>query len=131
MIRVAVSFDASNLIKATKDLENKQIPQEIHKALVKKFREIKIRAQQKHRFKSRTGNLVNSIRTETKKAEGTIYIDELIAPYGVYVHEGHGHTVRKWRPDRFLRNAILYKRKEIIEDLKRAVSKAIRKSGFR
>ena len=59
-------------------------------------------AKAQHRFQSRTGSLVEAIKEETYGLQGRVYIDDLIAPYGVYVHEGQ----RSWAPDQFIYKAV-------------------------
>ncbi|MBP2629886.1 MAG: hypothetical protein H6Q70_514 [Firmicutes bacterium] len=56
-------------------------------------RSVKDLAVMRHKFISRTGALIRSITDETifsdeSKVEGRVYIDEKIAPYGKWVHEG-------------------------------------------
>lgn len=59
-------------------------------------------AKSHHRFQSRTGSLVEAIMSESYGLSGRVYIDDLIAPYGVYVHEGQ----RTWAPDQFIYKAV-------------------------
>jgi len=59
-------------------------------------------ARSNHRFQSRTGSLVEAILSETWGLSGRVYIDDFIAPYGVYVHEGQ----RSWAPDQFIYKAV-------------------------
>jgi hypothetical protein len=58
-------------------------------------------AKRHHRFKSRTGALISSISSEIYGLSGRLYIDDFIAPYGVFVHEGQ----RSWAPDQFIYEA--------------------------
>jgi hypothetical protein len=59
-------------------------------------------AKRNHRFRSRTGALISSISSEIYGLSGRVYIDDFIAPYGVYVHEGQ----RSWAPDQFIYKAV-------------------------
>lgn len=59
-------------------------------------------AKTHHRFKSRTGSLIDSISSEVYGLTGRVYIDDFIASYGVYVHEGQ----RSWAPDQFIYGAV-------------------------
>lgn len=58
-------------------------------------------ARNNHRFKKRTGNLMASIGSRMRFLTGEVYINEFWAPYGEFVHRGHG----SWAPDPFIYNA--------------------------
>ena len=83
-------------------------------------------AQQRHRFTRRTGKLERSIRTETTKDGGTVYLDEGIANYGKYVHQGFG----SWSADKFLDVAAEGNMRLLDSDVGRAVDKAINDAGL-
>jgi hypothetical protein len=57
--------------------------------------------------------------------QGFAFIEKGLAPYGVYVHEGH----HSWQPDRFLINAFADKTKDFIVAMTVAIGKALKKAG--
>jgi hypothetical protein len=93
-----------NTDKFTKLMETKQhqINDGVTQGLQEFFDHAKQMAKAIHRFKNRTGKLERSIKTRVYKYQGKIYIDDNIAPYGIYVHEGHG----TWLPDRFIDDSV-------------------------
>lgn len=58
-------------------------------------------AKSNHRFTSRTGTLVSSIRSDIYNLSGRIYIDDFLCSYGKFVHNGQ----RSWSPDQFIYDA--------------------------
>ena len=91
-------------------------------------------ARQAHRFMStpgrrpsgryyrNTGRLEKSIQVEMMSDGGRVYLDEGIAYYGKYVHEGQ----QSWEPDPFIYDAFESQRDMIISDILEMVSQAIR-----
>jgi HK97 gp10 family phage protein len=63
---------------------------------------IQSQARTSHRYKTRTGNLVRATRAQSIKGALQAYIDDNLAKYGKYIHEGF----RSWAPDPFLGRAI-------------------------
>ena len=75
--------------------------------------DIVLEAKASHRFTSRSNNLERSIRNRIEQKHNKIIsfftLDNRIANYGKYIHEGF----RSWKPDPFLFNAIDNKTKNL------------------
>jgi predicted component of type VI protein secretion system len=121
----SITIDAEEVLRDLSRLPDK-IDEEIESALESLMPRIEQYAQRNHRFNSRTGTLVSSIRSEVKSLLADLYIDDSVADYGVYVHEGHG----SWRPDKFLDGAIRAFDREINTTIEKAAERAIRESGL-
>jgi hypothetical protein len=87
---------------------------------------IKVEAQRHHRYHRKTGRLERAIRATTDADSGQVYIDEGLASYGRYVHDG----TRKWDSDAFITDAYERKQLELDRDADRAVEKAIKQAGL-
>lgn len=57
---------------------------------------IQARARGMHRFDSKTGNLERAISYSVEGDRADLYLDEAIAPYATFVHDGTG----LWGPNR-------------------------------
>ena len=67
----------------------------------KQLRVIQREARKTHDFKSRQGNLERSIEAKIVNEEpltGEVFINEAVAPYGTFVHEGTGVYGPKKKP---------------------------------
>jgi hypothetical protein len=86
------------------------------------------RLQQNHRYKRKGGLLQRSTREEVDKSglSAKVFLDEGIASYGKYVHEGHG----SWMPDRFLYNVAKRQKPYFIARINGAVKRIIEAAGF-
>ena len=75
--------------------------------------DIVIEAKANHRFTSRSNNLERSIKyrivQSPNKIQSIFSLDNRIANYGKFIHEGF----RSWKPDPFLFNAIDNKTKNL------------------
>jgi hypothetical protein len=100
MIDIKVSVE-SKIKDSLKHLSDDFFDEVIEGAVHPYLDHVQKEAQRRHAFKSRTGKLERSVRTEKTDDGGSVYLDESIAPYAEYVHEGHG----SWSPDRFLTDA--------------------------
>jgi len=83
-------------------------------------------AQQQHRYTRRSGKLERSVRVETTTKGGSVYLDDGVANYGKYVHEGF----RSWGSDKFLENATDNNLRALDADVDRAIDKAINDAGL-
>lgn len=81
------------------------------------------RAKILHRFRSRTGNLVSAIESEMYGLSGRVYIDDMLAPYGKFVHNGQ----RTWAPDPFIYDAVAELEDELSIALKATLAKEFAK----
>ena len=73
------------------------------------------------RYYRNTGRLERSIQVEMTGDGGRVYLDDGIADYGVYVHEGQ----RSWEPDQFVYDAFEAQRDDIVTGIGEAVAAAI------
>lgn len=85
---------------------------------------MKRRAKILHRFRSRTGNLVSAIESELYGLSGRVYIDDMVAPYGKFVHNGQ----RSWAPDPFVYDAVSELEDELSTALKQTLEASIQKA---
>lgn len=122
---ISISVDATQALIGLKSI-SKYITEEVNKALDILMPKIQEYARAQHRFITRTGRLERSITQDVKDLIGDLYINDLVAPYGKYVHEGHG----TWAPDQFIYDAINAFDKIIQQTLEQAVDRAIVKAGF-
>lgn len=87
---------------------------------------IQRRAKILHRFRNRTGNLVSAIESEVYGLSGRVYIDDMLAPYGKFVHNGQ----RTWAPDPFIYDAVAELEDELTTSLKKTLEKTIEKNNI-
>jgi hypothetical protein len=102
--------------------------------------EIQRQARKNHRYNTHTGALEKSINWKILQQGlvGEVYLEDSIADYGVYVHEGHGARGKSvlhgypyvWNPDRFLEKAVKDREVQIRWGLERAIQEAIMKAGL-
>ena len=95
-------------------------------ALDESFDKVAKDAKIHHRFKSRTGTLKNAIKSVREEYGASVYVDESLADYGKYIHDGFG----TWAPDKFLDEALADNEQKIVRDVEKAISKEIRKEGL-
>lgn len=89
----------------------------VHQTLRRGISKMQRYAETHHRFNSRTGTLVNSIRTDIYELSGRLYIDDMLCHYGKYVHNGQ----RSWAPDQFIYDAFTALSGELRSDLRDTV----------
>ena len=90
------------------------------------LREVQIEARRQHRYNRNSGKLERSIKISMSADGGDVSIDDRLAPYGKYVHEG----TRKWNADKFLTEAGERKQKDLYRNADRATEKAIKQAGL-
>lgn len=75
---------------AAADRSPELVKESVHLALAKSAREVQLVARAKHRFRSRTTMLEKSVDYEVDKAEmeATVFLDEAVASYAPFVHDG-------------------------------------------
>jgi hypothetical protein len=81
-------------------------------------------ARNNHRFETQTGTLESAISSVTDEISGELFVDENVAPYGKYVHDGQ----RSWAPDQFITQAVEARLDEIVEAVDNAIQDAIDRS---
>ena len=128
-------------------------------AMLRGMRDIQETARTQHRFTSRTATLERAVETKIVSDSplvGSVYINEAMAPYGKYIHEGtkahfirprtrkalrfvgaggrfffsKGHMVRGIKADPFLLNAAVKNEASINALFDRAVYTAIKEAGL-
>lgn len=120
-----------------------RLPIAIEKAAMKEIKNqitmMQRHARREHRFMNTSGRrpngryyrnthmLVKSIETDfdgmkypDSKSGGMLYLEDGIADYGKYVHEGHG----SWQPDQFIYDAFKQREAFILPGIMGAVEKA-------
>jgi hypothetical protein len=106
------------------DINNldEKVTSALRKELKQQLSELNVYARKNHRFRAHTGMLEKSITTEMdgNGLVGEVGLDDSIAYYGKYVHEGH----HSWAPDRFLNDALDKRAPYIEEGVKRAIEEA-------
>jgi HK97 gp10 family phage protein len=96
------------------------------KALPDYLKIVQTKARREHRYDRQTGRLDRAIKISHDKDGGSVYIDDSIARYGKYVHEG----TKRWASDPFLTNAVDSTRTQMDAMIDRAVDSAISNAGF-
>lgn len=81
-------------------------------------------ARTQHRYKSITGNLTQATKYSKTQKAVKLFIDDIQAKYGKYVHQGHG----TWLSDPFITDAISRNQSLITQILENATSKSIVRS---
>ena len=95
-----MSIDISEPVSALNKLSD-LLGSRLESALKEQADTIEKQARTVHRYQKRTGKLQQATVAEATRSEITGYLDEGIAHYGKYVHDGQ----RSWAPDPFLDNA--------------------------
>ena len=118
---VSVSIDSEAVQKKLKKIVDKFTPE-----VQDNFEKVNIKAvyyaRRYHRYKKRTGNLARATDSKQEGMVNTLYINDSMAPYGEYVHDGQ----RSWAPDKFLLKAFLKYKKEYIKAVHDAFKKVSR-----
>ena len=104
-----------------------QLPSRLLTKLVLTFkkiaRDVATDATLHHRFTSRSNNLERSIQSNAEKVGdnviGEVFLNDSVADYGKYVHEGHG----SWRPDKFIEQAMARNEAKITSEIEAAISR--------
>ena len=73
------------------------------------------------RYYRNTGRLEKSVKVEMTDDGGRVYLEEGIADYGIFVHDGQ----RSWEPDQFVYEAFDDFKDDMIENIGNAVATAI------
>ena len=83
--------------------------------------DIILEAKANHEFITRTGNLERSIKNTIKLGKNKIIsrfiLDNMIANYGKYIHNGF----KSWKPDKFLENSFNHHVKNLKQLLKQKI----------
>jgi len=115
---MAISFERTiNMLSWMPDFIRDELDEKFDKIAA----DIATDAKNHHRFITRTGALEESVTAEYTGNTVRAYLDESIAPYGKYVHDGQ----RSWAPDPFLENAFTKHVRDIDGAIGEAVAKAM------
>jgi hypothetical protein len=85
---------------------------------------VRDKAKRKHRFKSRSGKLERSVRSNLNEDGGSVYLDEGLAPYASYIHEGSDNI----SADPFLDDA--FNESELDRLIDKVIDKSIKDAGI-
>jgi hypothetical protein len=123
---IAVQIDMTDLQKIFSKIPD-AIVRSVAKEMKNQVTEVQREARKTHRFETHTGMLEKSVQTEIldNGLTGEIYLEDSIADYGVYVHEGHG----SWKPDQFLDEALKKREPEIRDRMEHAIKEGLREAG--
>lgn len=83
-------------------------------------------AKQEHRYKRRTGRLTSAITSEVRELTGELFIDNNVAQYGIFVHDGQ----RSWKPDPFIYNSADKNQALLDKELALAIDKTLSTRGM-
>ena len=123
---LVIKIDSSKLLKAL-EIAPREVEKELRVEMKHQMAQVQALARRNHRYKTDTGFLERSVKSKVDKLSGTTFLDDGIADYGKYIHEGF----KSWRPDQFLYRAFSRLTSKIVKGMQDAVNRAIRKAGLR
>lgn len=77
--------------------------------------------QTNHKYINRTGRLQNASKVDISKFNVKAYIDDRIAKYGKYIHDGTKHI----SPDPFIANAIENNKEKIKQTITNTINRSM------
>lgn len=105
----------------------KEFSTELNREIAVQMEDVKEQAGDKHRYKTRSGELDRSITSKkVRDFTGQVFLDRSRAIYGPRIHQGWG----TWRPDPFLFTAFIKRRRIIRREFQKALERAFKKAGF-
>ena len=125
---LAITVDVSKVVSAFK-----RFPEEMSAIIRVEMRNqmasVQEHARTFHRFTTRTSMLERSILQNVSQSglAGEVYLNKGIAPYGLFVHQGHG----SWRSDQFVYMAFAVKAQQIVRALQKAITDALIRVGLK
>lgn len=119
---VELEIDYEEAVSALDKFSN-DIDEVVEKATEDVMEKIVEDAKRTHRFRTRTGTLESAVQKEIKQYTASVFIDNALAPYGTYIHEGH----RSWAPDPFLEEAFRRHQSELDSCIQSAIDHLIKK----
>lgn len=108
------------------DSFSKDIEKEILLELEKEFKLVVDKAKRVHRFTTRTGRLERATLTDVQGKTVRALIDDALAPYGKYIHEGF----KTWSSDPYLEEKFDQDESKIIVELEKAIDRVITRLGL-
>jgi hypothetical protein len=155
-----VTVDTSKLVTALLKTGSSSLST-LRKEMGAQMERVQLSAKREHRFVTRGGMLANSILPFVSSSGllGRVYLDQGLAPYGAFVHNGTGiygkrrkpivprvapllrwrgldgryhsaKSVRGIKPDRFLYEAFKRASKEIVAGLQKAYVTILKNGGL-
>jgi len=155
-LNLTYTIDLSRLSLALEHIEN-DVNNELRLALKESLRDVQHYARQNHDFESHSHKLEQAINYDIGPdgLSGRVFIDETLAPYGKWVHDGtkehfvrprnaralhwveggneffsSGHEVSGITADPFLINALLAQDSNIMTRINNAIDKVLREAGL-
>lgn len=120
MVSVTVDVSMTGL-----DLGNlgPKVENALRKELKYQLSEVQLEARKTHRYQTHTSMLEKSVTMEVQEngLVGEVGLDESIAYYGPFVHDGQ----RSWAPDKFLDEALDKREPYIMEGVEQAINEAL------
>lgn len=126
MVEIKVDVNSSGVSRGLDRFED-VLDSELNISLASSFFNMSGLAKYQHRYKVRTGRLQQATKAMVRDLTADLYIDDSIAPYGVYVHEGHHNGA--WAPDKFVEKALKNGEPALMRSLGNAIQRAITYSG--
>jgi len=99
---------------------------ELRTAIKEWLTSVQVEARLVHRYTTRTAALDRSIQAKMEKDGGVVYLEEGIARYGQYIHEGF----KRWAPDPFLIDAGERKQPQLQRGIVRGIALSLSKVGL-
>lgn len=151
-----VKVDSKKLMQAIKKAPN-AVTKELRKGMEKQMKQVQVLARQDHRFTTKSGQLERSINELTNYigTKGKVFLDDGVAKYGKYVHEGtKAHDIKPknkkslyfvvggkkvfskkihhpgTKEDQFLYRAFNRSKQRIVEGLNFAYVRALKAAGL-
>ena len=93
----AISVDVSVDLKLLKSDIRGTFDKARREALIESLQGIQEAAQAAIRFRSKTHRLLQSVKYEVHGEDGEVYLDENVAPYAPYFHDGTGRYGERHR----------------------------------
>lgn len=104
----------------------RKLPVATGEALSTESRKIEQKARTRHRYRERSGTLERATLAEATREDITAYIDDAMAPYGEYVHDGR----KGWAPDQFVYKAMNESEDNIRRSIEHAFDQSISSQGL-
>lgn len=83
-------------------------------------------AKRVHKFQSRTGNLISSLRASVRNEVAEFKISDSQAKYGKYIHDGF----KSWRSDPFLYGAVIRNEQLLADYIESSIGNLITAEGL-
>jgi len=122
---IEFEYDYEDATRALTEF-SKDIKDEVEAVLEETFKKVVKEAQSVHRFRNRSGRLVSAVQAEIKGYTARAFIDDGLAPYGGFIHDGF----KTWAPDPFLADAFQRNASSIDRAFETSISRVIQRLGL-